>query len=248
MSKPKLYTTPFVVAWVLLILGLLSAFNPAYFPLIFGRSGPEGGNFAFMIIGILVAVVALTIFGVYGKLNADFQKMLAGDTLLTYVMPFDIYRFFRRQHLEDLKGGNRLILFVILGFVALIGIIFGLAVDPLFFLICLGIAVFFTVVFFIVTSYRTGKLRKSQALVCLNAGGVYIFGEMHSWSLLGSWPVAADLIDPRPDNLPCPCISISYMTPNYPLPQQFTVTIPVPPPFTDQGLWAVNTIKGIYGL
>jgi hypothetical protein len=248
MNKAKLYTTPFVVAWVMLIIGLLGAFNLAYLPLLIEDYDGMSGGFAFMVIGGFIAIVAIIVFAVYGKLNSDFKKMLAGDVLLSYVLPYDIYRCYSQKEAEDIKGNNKIALFMILGFCVLFGAIFGFAIDPLFFIIFLGIAVFFTLVFFLTTAFRTNKVKKSQALVCLSIGGAFAFGQMHSWSMTGCWPTAAGFFDGAPLNLPCPYIQVTYMAAAYPVPQQQSVTIPVPAYLAEQAAWAVNTIKSTYGL
>lgn len=246
MNKPKLYSTPFTVAWVMLIIGILASFNLAYLPLIFDGYDGEGGGFAFTIIGILLIIVAICIFGVYGKLNGDFKKMLSGDVLLSYVMPFEIYKFFSHKEAEDIKGNNKIVLFMILGFCVLFGAIFGIAVDPLFIIICLGIAVFFTIIFFVTTAFRTNKVKKAQALVCLNMGGAFVLGEMHSWSMTGTWPVSINFFDGVQEQLPCPVIQITYTAVSVPVPQQRTATIPVLPELVNQALWAVGAIKNAY--
>jgi hypothetical protein len=246
MKKPSLYKTPFIVAWVMLIIGLLGAFNLTYIPLLIEDYDGMSGGFAFTVVGGFIAIIAIIVFAVYGKLNGDFRKMLAGDTLLSYVMPYDIYAYYSHKEAEEIKGNNKVVLFMILGFCVLFGVIFGLTIDPLFIVICLGIAVFFTIIFFITTAFRTRKVKTSQALVCLNIGGAYVFGQLHSWSMAGTRPTAAVFVDPRQENLPCPVIRITYWTPNYPVPQQQTATIPVLPQMADQALWAVNAIRSTY--
>jgi hypothetical protein len=161
MKKPRLYTTPFVVAWIMLIIGLLGAFNLAYLPLIISDYDGMSGGFAIAFVGGFIAIMGIVVFGVYGKLNRDFARMLAGDTLLTYVMPADIYAFFSRKQAEDIKQNNKMVLIMILGFCVLFGVIFGLAVDTLFIIIFLCIAVFFTIVYFLATAVRTKKVKKS---------------------------------------------------------------------------------------
>jgi hypothetical protein len=246
MKKPRLYTTPFVVAWIMLIIGLLGAFNLAYLPLIISDYDGMSGGFAIAFVGGFIAIMGIVVFGVYGKLNRDFARMLAGDTLLTYVMPADIYAFFSRKQAEDIKQNNKMVLIMILGFCVLFGVIFGLAVDTLFIIIFLCIAVFFTIVYFLATAVRTKKVKKSQALVCLSGGGAYIFGEMHSWSIPGTWLNAVSYTDAAAAGLPCPAIQIAYTAMSGIVPQQREVTIPVLPQLVNQGFWAANTLKGMY--
>lgn len=248
MKKSKLYSTPFTVAWVMLIVGLLAVFNLAYVPLFIDEYDGMDGGFAFTVIGGLIVITAVIIFIMYGKLNSDFKKMLAGDTLLSYVMPKDIYNFFSQKEAEDIKGNNKIVLFMIIGFCVLFGAIFGIAIDPLFILICLGIAVFFTIVFFVTTAFRTNKVKKSRALVCLNIGGAYVMGEMHSWHMAGTWPVNINFFDGVQQHLPCPVIQITYTAVSYPVPRQHTLTIPVLHQHTEQALWAVGAIKSTYGI
>lgn len=248
MNKPKLYTTPFIVAWIMLIIGLLGAFNVAYMPLFIEDYDGMDAGFAFMVIGGFIAIIAIIVFAVYGRLNSDFKKMLAGDTLLSYLLPYEVYDAYSRKEAEDIKSNNKAILFMILGFCVLFGVILGVTVDTLFIFICLGMAVFFTLIFLITTAFRTKKVKKSQALVCLSMGGAYAFGQMHSWSMTGCRIIFAGFFDGAPNGLPCPYIQISYMAPNYPVPQQQTVTIPILPQMADQAIWAINTIRSAYGL
>lgn len=248
MNSSKLYSTPFIVAWVMLIIGFLGAFNLAYLPLIFNEYDGMNGGYALTVIGIFIAISAIVIFAVYGKLNNDFKKMLVGDTLLSFILPYELYGFFSQKETEDIKGNNKIVLFMILGFCVLFSAIFGIAVDPLFILIFLGIAVFFTIIYFVTTTFRTNKVKKSDALVCLNVGGAYVFGQLYSWSMTGAWPVSIHFLDGVQAQLPCPCIQMTYATANYPVPQQHTVTIPVMPQFVNQALNAVSTIKNAYRL
>ena len=246
MKKPTLYTTPFVVAWIMLIIGLLGAFNLAYVPLLIPDYDGFDGGFAFTLIGGFIVVIAIIVFALYGKLNGDFRKMLAGDTLLSYVMPTDIYAFFSRKQAEDIKQNNKAVLLTILGFCVLFGVVLGLAVDLLFMLICLCVAVFFTIVYFVATAARTNKVKKSQALVCLSGGGAYIFGEMHSWSMAGSWLTSVSFKDAGAAGLPCPIIQIAYTAMSGAVPQPRAVTIPVLSQHAGQGQWAADTLKAMY--
>ena len=246
MKKPTLYTTPFAVAWVMLVIGLLGAFNLAYVPLFVSDYDGMSGGFALTVIGGFVAIAAIVVFAMYGKLNGDFRRMLVGDALLSYVLPGDIYAFFSRKQAEDIRSSNKAVLVTILIFCVVFGIVLGLAIDTLFIVICLGIAVFFTAVYFLATALRTKKVRRSQALVCLSGGGAYIFGEMHSWSVPGTWLNAVSFTDAAASGLPCPAILITYTMMSGLIPQERSVTIPVLPQLRDRGLWAVGALKGMY--
>ncbi len=248
MRKPGLYTTPFTVAWVMLILGLLGAFNLAYVPLFIKDYDGMSGGFAFTVIGGFIAVSAIIVFAVYSKLNKDFKRMLAGDALISYVLPTDIYTAFSRKEAEDIKSSNKLVLLLILFFCVLFGVIFGIAIDPLFILICLGIAAFFTVIYFVTTAFRTNKVKKSQAFICLGIGGAYAFGQLHSWSMAGCRLVSAGFFDGAPEKLPCSYFRIEYLAAAYPAPRRQTVTLPVLPRMTEQAVWAVGEIKNAYGI
>jgi hypothetical protein len=248
MNKPSLYKTPFIVAWTMLVIGLLGAFNLAYIPLLVEDYDGMSGGFALMVIGGFIAVIAIIVFAVYGKLNRDFKRMLAGEALLCYVLPNDVYKAFSVKEAEDIKSNNKMVLIMILFFCVLFGVIFGAFMDTLFIPIFLGIAVFFTGIFFVTTAFRTNKVKKSQALVCLGMGGAYAFGQMHSWSMAGCLPVSAGFYDGVPDHLPCPYIRITYLAAAYPVPQQQTVTLPVPAGLTDRALWAAGVLKNTYGI
>ncbi len=243
MKKPKLYKTPIIIAWVLLIVGLLGVFNLLWLPLLMsGFNGMDGG-FAFIMIGILLSITAIVMFYYFRRLNSDFTKMLTGASLLTYVMPTELYRAFSEQEAEDIKSKNSALLFIIYAFSVLLGVILSLAVDPLFILIFLGIDVFFTAVHFITTAYRTKKVRRSQALVSLSEGGVYAYGNMHSWSVPGARLTSIAYGTEPAKTLPCPCISLTYMAVAYPAPRHETVTIPVPSSLSTQAAQAVEVIR-----
>jgi hypothetical protein len=246
VKKPRLYNTPIAVAWVLLIAGLLGAFNPAWLPLLVdGFDGMDGG-FALTVVGGFIAIMALVVFFYYGRLNRAFREMLAGRTLLSYVLPRDLYTIFGERRAQDVKTGNKTVYLIICGFCAVFGVVFALTIDPIFLFICLGIAAFFTVVYFVTTAYRTKKISRSDSLVCLSEGGVYLFGQLHDWSAPGARLLAAEFDAGQSLHLPCPVVRLTYMAAAYPVPAHEKVTVPVPPPLSDQAARAAQTIQSLY--
>ena len=248
MNTPKLYKMPIAVAAVLLVIGILSVTNLIYLPWFISDFNGMDYGFALVFLGVFLIIVSGVIFYYFGRFNRNFQNMLEGKTLLSYVLPKELYRFFRDQESENIKASNKAVLFVIYGFSVIFGIIFSLTIDVLFLAIMLGIDVFFTLVYFSVTAYRTRKVKRSEALVCMNEGCVYLFGQMHSWSLPGSHPVFIELENKQAEGLPCPCIILKYTALAYPAPRSETVAIPVPVGYETQAARTVETIKNLYNL
>ena len=246
MKKPKLYKTPIVVAWVLLTAGFLGMTNMVWLSLfISGYDGMDGG-FAFLLVGLFLVITAAVVFFFYGRLNRDFREMLTGRTLLACVLPRDLYTIFSDCRTQDIKSGNKAVLFAIYGFSVVFGFVFSLMIDPLFILIFLGIDVFFTAVYFITTAFRTGKVARSQALVYLSEGGVYLFGQLHDWSLPGARLLAAEFDSGQSSHLPCPVIRLTYLAAAYPAPRREKLIVPVPAPFSEQAASAAEIIQNTY--
>ncbi len=248
MRNPKLYKTPIIVAWIFFGVGLLSVLNMTWIPLLVKDFDGMDGGFALILLGILLVITAFVIFYYFGRLNREFTKMLSGQSLLSFVMPDDHYRLFCNKQADDIKTGNKGILFTIYAFSILFGVIFTLLIDPLFIAISVGIAVFFTIVYFVTTGYRTKKVKRSEALICLNDGGVYLFGNMHSWSVPGARLLSVEFSDGNNEHLPCPVLSLTYMAIAYPVPRHETVSIPIPKPFIGQAERAVAFLKNKYSL
>ncbi len=245
MKKPMLHKTPILVAWILLILGILSTLNLMYLPLLIREFDGMDGGFALIAGGIFLLIFSGSIFYYYGRLNKQFQKMFCGQALLAFVLPRSLYSSYSNKQAEEIKAGNTAVLFTIFAFCLLFGVIFALTIDPLFLLICLCIAVFFTAVYFIVTAYRTKKVKRSQALVLLSEGGIYAYGQHHSWSVPGA-KLSAVTIDTGP-TLPCPCIRITYAAVTYPALRTETVTVPVPASLLEKAAQAVESIRKANG-
>ena len=248
MNNPKLFKTPIAVASVLLVIGLLCVTNLLYMPFFIPDYSGMDYGFALVFLGLFIIITAIVIFYYYGRLNRNFQNMLDGSALLYFVLSKDLYLLFRDKEAKDIKAGNKAVLFIIYVFCIIFGIIFALTIDVMFLLICLGIAVFFTIVYFLVTAFRTQKVKRSQALVCLNEGGVYLFGQMHAWSLPGSHPVSISFDAAENTGLPCRCILITYSALAYPVPRSETVTVPVPPEYYERAVRAVDAFKNAYGI
>jgi hypothetical protein len=87
MKKPKLYKTPVIIAWCVLAVGLLCAFNLLWLPQLIHDFDGMAGGYALLLVGLFLVITAVVIFYYYGRLNRDFLKMLAGAALLTYVLP-----------------------------------------------------------------------------------------------------------------------------------------------------------------
>lgn len=248
MRQPPLYTIPIIVAFILLIAGLAGAISLIYLPpLVAGFDGMSGG-YAVTVIGFFLIIIAVVILFLYGRLNRDFKKMLEGDTLVFNVLSYDAYQAFSKKETEDFKSSNKFTLLVVLGFCILFGAIFSIAIDPVFILICLGIAAFTVIIYLVTTAFRSRKLKRAQALVCLNTGGAFAFGQMHSWSLPGCRLVEAEFYDGMSDDLPCPYIQIIYTSAAYPGPRRTIVTIPVELNMSEKASQAVAIMKTLYNV
>jgi prepilin signal peptidase PulO-like enzyme (type II secretory pathway) len=249
MKKISLYSKPLTVSWALLIIGLLATCNLAYIPLIFKDYNGMGGGFAVAAIGVVLIIVAISMFVVYGKLDREFKRMFNGDILLNFLLPTEIYQQYMVKEVKNIKSSNRIVLFTIIAFSVVFAVIFTIiSQSTLFIIIFLSIDIFFVLVYFISTAARTGKVKKSKAVIYLSINAAYVFGQMHCWNMVGSNFISAEFADKTDNeyNLPCGYIEINYSAVAYPVPQIYTAVIPVPAEYVSQAIYSVNVLKSIY--
>ena len=178
------YKKPFITSSVFFVLSLVMMY--------FGwTKGEDDMNFFVLFAGgIFFAIIALVTFFVYLGLEQKLKRLLTKDgILLNYEVSPDLLQEATRQKGEEIKGVNKGLLFIILGFCALFAIFAPMIIDGddeeqmLFRLICIGIGVFMTLAYVIVTSYRVHKLKHANGRVVLARGAALVMGEFHCWDL-----------------------------------------------------------------
>lgn len=111
--------------------------------------------------------------------------------------------------------------------------------DILFLYIAIGIAIFITLSFFIITSYRIKKAKNANGLVMLTKNGAYAFGQYHGWGITGAWLDNARYDDRKGR------ILIIYKAVSRTGPQSCKVTLPVPVEYEQQAIAAVEALNTI---
>ncbi len=182
---PKnLYTKPLIVAVVLFILGMSMLVGSLWLEVETG----DTGYFGIATIGFMIGLSGIITWIVYGKVNRQFRKTLAMP-LLEYELSAQATKDVIEKNVKELWSTNTASLALIVFFCVLFGIFgFVFAEDwGLFAMICLGLAIFMTLAFWIITTARVNKLRHGSHRVILSERGVYVLGQYHSWGLKGSW-------------------------------------------------------------
>ena len=221
---PKnLYSKPIAVAIVLFILGMSMLIGSLWLEVETG----DTGYFGVATISFMITLSGIITWLIYGKINRQFQKTMA-KPLLQYTLSESATKDVIEKNIKELWSTNTASLVLILFFCLIFGLFGFLFADDwgLFAMICLGLAVFMTVAFWIITSYRVRKLRHGSHQVVLSAQGVYVLGQYHSWGLKGSW--VSDLYYTPADSFGDGELRITYSVVTTAGPKDETVILLVP--------------------
>jgi len=218
--KPKLF------ALVLLVISLIMIFGGFFME----SETYDMNYFGIAFIGIFVLIMALVTFFVYNSLQRKLNALLDATPLLA----FDLTEAQAQQAIEEnnavLKSYNFRIWLTIVGFCALFALTGPLFADDwgLWALICLGIAVFFTFVYYIATAARVNRFKKADHHVILNEKGVYFMGQYYTFGMPGVWLSQAEY-DPQKGLLTLMVTAATTAGPS-----DSTVVIPIPDQYKDK--------------
>lgn len=182
---PKnLYSKPLIVAAVLFITGLSMLIGSLWLEVETGNTG----YFGLATIGFMIFLSGLITWIIYGKINRQFRKTMT-HPLLRYELSASATKEVVEKNISELWSTNTASLVLIIFFCVIFGLFGFMFADDwaLFAMICIGIAVFMSLAFWIITTYRVRKLRHGSHEVVISAQGVYVLGQYHSWGLKGSW-------------------------------------------------------------
>lgn len=221
---PKnLYSKPLAVAIVLFILGMSMLIGSLWLEVETG----DTGYFGVATISFMITLSGIITWLIYGKVNREFRKTMA-KPLLQYTLSPSATKDVIDKNIKELWSTNTASLVLILFFSLIFGLFGFLFAEDwgLFATICLGIALFMTLAFWIITNSRVRKLRHGSYQVILSAQGVYVLGQYHSWGLNGSW--ISDLHYTPADRFGDGELRITYSTVTTAGPKDETVIILVP--------------------
>lgn len=218
-----LYTKPLIVAVVLFILGMSMLIGSLWLEVDTG----DTGYFGIATIGFMIGLSGVITWIIYGKVNRQFRKTLA-TPLLRYELSPKATKEVIDKNIKELWSTNTASLALIVFFCVIFGIFGFVFADDwsLFAMICLGLALFMTGAFWIITTARVNKLRHGSHQVILSAQGVYVLGQYHSWGLKGSW--ISDLYYTPADSFGDGELRITYSVVTTAGPKDETVIILVP--------------------
>lgn len=143
------------------------------------------GGYASIVIGAIVGITAFLIFLMFNSRARVMENMFSDSNLLAHWQYSQ--EFWQEETREDIKdtGVAKIIGFVLGGIFLLIGIVV-LAADPddngAFFLIMLGVAVFFVIVGFVAAAANKRKLQSALPEALIAREGVYFKGELYTWN------------------------------------------------------------------
>jgi|GEM_PF-2978760 len=180
------YKKPFITSSIFFVLSILMMF----IGWTRAESENEMGYFALFAGGIFFAIIALVTFFMYLGLEMKLKRLLTKDgILLHYLVSPSLLKETIDQKGTELKTVNKGLLFIIIGFCVLFAIFAPMIIDGndddqmLFRFICIGIGVFMTLAYLIVTAYRIRKLKKANGRIVLSRGAALVLGEFHCWDL-----------------------------------------------------------------
>lgn len=177
--KPKLFSL------FLFVVALVMIFGGFYIADVEG----DMNFFGVAAIGIFLLITALTVFFVYRSYEKKLQRLLDSTPLLAFTLSPEMAQRAIEENSFNIKSNNKIVLITILAFCGLFAITGPFFVEDgmLFATICLGIAIFFTFVFFVTTAYRTHKLKTGDHEVILNEKGLYFMGQFYTFDMPGVW-------------------------------------------------------------
>lgn len=222
----RLYRRPMITATVLLLIGLGSLLSGFYYADLLN----ESNYYALAVLGFVLIISAAVTFLVYGSLERKFRSAISGKALLDYSVPEIVYGVISGTSSEDIRKGNRALLYIMLAFCAILAVLGPLIADDgiLMTFIALGIALFLTVSEFLITRYRVGRLRTGSRRVVLSECGAFVCGEFHTWC-----GISLKLLDVEQITDIAPVdgfslIRIRYQALTLPGPSVYSVVVPVP--------------------
>lgn len=189
------------ISWIVFIASVLGVF---LFPSLLEE--PYGAGFAFAFLSFFLAIVSLITALFFAKLEKEEQKMKSKiDLLAHWIYPREFWLDFAREEYQAQKSEKLSILWIILFFCALFGVLFplfdwenGLIVTG----VCFGLGLLMTFVAFLSIRYSHNLLfarpkdKNKEPEVYISSEGVCFNGEMHCWTLFGSRFDSADY-DPK---------------------------------------------------
>jgi len=234
-----LYRKPFIAAGVMAGLGFVMTAAAAFA----AHATGSMNYYAFYVFGFLLIVAGTVTAVVYGLYEKKFRATMK-KPLLWFRYSQQAGAQAVQKNIAEIKSANKMALLLILFFCALMfigGFFFG-DDGRLFSVISLGIAVFMSFAYLIITSYRVKKLKRGNLLMALSAEGAYVAGEFHCWNTPASRLIKISL-----DEVETPehgyQIDIRYLAAAYPGPLEYSVVVPVPPEYLKAARSAVAAIE-----
>lgn len=219
----NIYSKPLIVAAILFITGLSMLIGSLWLEVETG----DTNYFGLATIGFMIGLSGVITWIIFGKVNRQFRKTM-NKPLLRYQLSETAIKDVVEKNVKELWSTNTASLVLIVFFCILFGLFGFLFAEDwgLFAMICLGIALFMTGAFWIITTYRVRKLRHGSHEVVIAEQGVYVLGHYHSWGLQGSW--ISDLHYTPADSFGDGELRISYSVVTTAGPKDETVILMVP--------------------
>lgn len=183
MFRNLYYHKPFTVAFILFILGIGLVIAGA----LLEASTGSMDYYALIAFGVFFLIASLVTFKMYLRMEKEYRKSMGGKPLLRYTVENNLAKENIERQMKDLKSTNRGLLFIMLFFCAVFGIVLSFLLEDgwIMAVICLGLAAFLFLTERIVTRYRVNKLKKGTDEYVLTENGAVVGGEFHCWNMPG---------------------------------------------------------------
>jgi len=184
MFRRYYYRKPFIVAFVLFMLGLGLLVAGA----LLEASARSMDYYGLSAVGVFFLIAAFVTAGMYYKMEKEYRKSVGGKPLLRYTVENSVMQENLERQIEDLQSTNRGLLLIMLFFCGLFAIVLPFILEDggVMVVICLSLAAFLFLAERIITRYRVGKLRKGTGEYVLTENGAVIGGEFHGWNMRGT--------------------------------------------------------------
>jgi len=222
-------------------IGLLGIFI-IFLPGIIGLDGFDGG-FALSAGGVFVAMMGIIAAVIYFRMGKILDNSLKPENVLAHwTYSLEQWKLYTEKDYKEDKAGKSGLFFLISAIAVVVGIIFWLIVrdDVLIILfIILGIIAVagISAALSIFISHRKNMAGVGEAYITLNS--LYLNNQLHIWQGIGNRLEKIFYEDSRK----LPMIKLEYSAPNRGMRNYYTVRVPVPPGEENNAKTIVEQIK-----
>jgi hypothetical protein len=220
------YKKPFITAGVFFFLGISSISGG----ILMNNSTGDMDYFALVAFGVFFIIISIVVFAVYGSMENKFKAVINNQKLLDFTLSEELFSQTAEQTGAEIISTNKGLLMIMLAFCVIFGFLGLLVFDDgiVFFIIFACLGVFLTIAAFVITKYRTAKLKKGSRRVILAKKAAFVAGEFHNWDMPGTALIAVKYVPRVVESYKIGYLEIKYGAITIPGPSEYTFIVPIP--------------------